>query len=65
MTVSSGDAGAVSVPSQALVFTTGKLVHGTVGDCGAVSTTTMRWVRRCRSPLTAYGGDYGGETVGG
>ena len=34
VTVSSGDAGAVSVPSQTLVFTTGELVHGTVGDCG-------------------------------
>ena len=32
--VSSGDSGAVSVPSRALVFTTGELVHGTVGDGG-------------------------------
>ena len=34
VTVSSGDTGAVSVPSQALVFTTGELVHGAVGDGG-------------------------------
>ena len=63
VTVSSGDAGAVSVPSQALVFTTGNwstaqsVSVGGVDDDDALDETVT-------VTLTASGGDYGGETAG-
>ena len=47
--VSSGDTGAVSVPSQALVFTTGNWSTArtvTVSEVGDVSTMMMRWMSR-------------------
>ena len=62
VTVSSGDTGAVSVPSQALVFTTGdwstaqSVAVGGVVDADALDESVT-------VTLTAYGGDYGGETA--
>ena len=62
VTVSSGDAGAVSVPSQALVFTTGNwstaqsVSVGGVDDDDALDESVT-------VTLTASGGDYGGETA--
>ena len=62
VTVSSGDSGAVSVPSQALVFTTGNwstaqsVAVGGVDDEDASSESVT-------VTLTASGGDYGGETA--
>ena len=62
MTVSSGDSGAVSVPSQALVFTTGNwstaqsVTVGGVDDDDALGESVTVTV-------TASGGDYGGETA--
>ena len=62
VTVSSGDAGAVSVPSQALVFTTGNWstaqsvsVGGVVDDDALDESVSVT--------LSASGGDYGGETA--
>ena len=63
MTVSSGDSGAVSVPSQALVFTTGdwsiaqSVSVGGVDDEDALDESVTVTV-------SASGGDYGGETAG-
>ena len=63
VTVSSGDSGAVSVPSQALVFTTGNwstaqsVSVGGVDDDDALDETVT-------VTLTASAGDYGGETAG-
>ena len=63
VTVSSGDAGAVSVPSQALVFTTGNwstaqsVSVGGVDDDDALDETVT-------VTLSAAGGDYGGVTAG-
>ena len=60
--VSSGDAGAVSVPSQALVFTTGNwstarsVSVGGVDDEDALDESVT-------VTLTASGGDYAGETA--
>ena len=62
VTVSSGDAGAVSVPSQALVFTTGNwstarsVTVGGVDDDDALDETVT-------VTLSASGGDYSGETA--
>ena len=62
VTVSSGDTGAVSVPSQAVVFTTGdwstaqSVTVGGVVDADALDESVT-------VTLTAYGGDYGGETA--
>ena len=62
VTVSSGDAGAVSVPSQALVFTTGNwstarsVTVGGVDDDDALGETVA-------VTLSASGGDYSGETA--
>ena len=62
VTVSSGDTGAVSVPSQAVVFTTGDwstaqmVAVGGVVDADALDESVT-------VTLTAYGGDYGGETA--
>ena len=62
MTVSSGDAGAVSVPARAVVFTTGNwstaqlvAVGGVDDDDAGDELVTVT--------VTAYGGDYGGETA--
>ena len=63
MTVSSGDAGAVSVPSlAAVVFTT--------GDWSAAQLVTVEGVddedalgESVSVTVTASGGDYGGETA--
>ena len=62
VTVSSGDAGAVSVPSQAVVFTTGNwstaqlvTVEGVDDDDAGDELVTVT--------VTASGGDYGGETA--
>ena len=63
VTVSSGDSGAVSVPSQALVFTTGdwsiaqSVAVGGVDDDDALDESVT-------VTLTASGGDYGGATAG-
>ena len=60
--VSSGDSGAVSVPSRALVFTTGNwstaqsvTVEGVDDDDALDESVTVT--------VTASGGDYGGETA--
>ena len=64
VTVSSGDAGAVSVPSQALVFTTGNwstarsVAVGGVDDDDALDESVT-------VTLTASGGDYAGATADG
>ena len=62
VTVSSGDAGAVSVPSQALTFTTGDWstaqsvsVGGVDDDDASDESVTVT--------VTASGGDYSGETA--
>ena len=62
MTVSSGDTAAVSVPSQALTFTTGdwsvaqSVTVGGVDDADALDESVT-------VTLTATGGDYSGETA--
>ena len=62
VSVSSGDTGAVSVPSQALTFTTGDWFTAQSVTVGGVDDDDAG-DESVRVTLTASGGDYGGETA--